>query len=106
MNIHEGDFITPNWRCGAADNNPQIYRKGSEMMPETKNLKKYRALIEENQEVFAKVLNCSNANYSLKEQGKVPITLEEAEVLTNHISKKLGRELTVNDVFFTKEIAL
>lgn len=76
------------------------------MMPVTKNLKKYRALIEEKQDVFADILKCSKANYSLKEQGKVPITLDEAKLLTDHISEKLGRKLTVNDIFFTEKIAL
>lgn len=76
------------------------------MMPNPKNLKKFRALTEETQDAFAEVLGFTKGNYCKKERGEVPITLEEAGTLTEHISKKLGRKVTVDEVFFSNVNAL
>ena len=71
-------------------------------MPILKNLKTYRTFIGENQETFAKLLGCTKSNYSNKESGKTPITLNEAHIITQYLSEKLQRDITIDEVFFKK----
>ncbi|MCH4891213.1 helix-turn-helix domain-containing protein [Acidaminobacter sp. JC074] len=70
------------------------------------NLEKLRSMREDagySQEVIAKKLNITKSTYSRKENGKLPISLDEARVLKTVLSLSKAQ---IMDIFFNQNVSL
>lgn len=67
-------------------------------------LQYYRGLFGIKQADFAQLIGCKASNYSSKENGNVPFTLEEVREIVDALNKhckKHGQDLlTIDEVFF------
>jgi len=69
-------------------------------------LKYLREKCGDRQQDFGKIIGVSATQYAKKENGKADFTLTESYLLREYINKKLGIELTVDQIFLQQNFLL
>lgn len=67
-----------------------------------KPMVRLRKILRLNQKYMCTLLNLSSTTYSGRENMKTVFSVDEMESIRRIFSEKLGRELTIDELFFTE----